>query len=517
MVEPEANESPTEESQLLSTSKHRGINPSTCYKFSADAAWFAFCALAASPTAFLNFIGQLKIETGELASLKDFAKEVNKHSGGAITLAVGSASCSETINTAINLVYLWPALRTTFRILPRTHHTFQFLIYKARGILFPNCSSSNNPPLGETLDIIDAVSFVWAFSNCLPFAQIARDELSFIGKALSYLPFTMNGLSYFATRFYGVEGVLRALFDRNLKEKEHILRTLLSIKPNPANPLVIQVDMQNPDVDHRLKKSLQEFLDIVTFEKEKNNFHDSIYFKSNNFQKNITRILTVIGIAGALTLSLCIWLLVIPNTIKGFNSLFHAHIGKDDDYHNFASLLPGALASAPTAFFYGRSIYNLGFELIKSLKDLYQDFQNSRYGQLILWGGLIIASIVMCYISGKGWQDVAETVINDGYLTYLDINSNNLVGQTLLPRAAAAAASLVNTSISTRFINEKHSHKDLSTISTINHETALHLIQNRKDFPGLKFFSNNEILQTANPQETRPENNKNMRSHYEML
>jgi hypothetical protein len=433
---------------------------SRLYKASILTANGTFSAMVASITAFLNFLGDLGITLDKIHSTEDLQSLINQRSVGEIANATWFALCSEVLNTAISIVYIGPAIKKVKNILLKGFNTFR-----------RKCGT--NTIHGDTLDVIDVISCIWAFGACLPFAQIAKDTFNFIG-GFSYIPFSLNGLFYFSTRCSGIEAFFRGLFDKNLRLIKTLINDLLSIRN--IKTLNIPVNMNDSDVNGRLNNALIQYL--TEFYNEKiSNFTNSKYFRLGCINSRLQWIITTIGLPFTVALlAISMWPLTAQKSIQGFESLTTTNIGASANYQNALTLGLGYPIALPALFFYARAIYNIPREISKYFKEVNKRYQTGSYFIPICLIALFLLLFYMAIVSRKGMQDVAQTLIQQGYLNYLNITSQNLLGE-IFPNTVATAVASVNASVTLTLLNRWLSSKDVSEITEIDHKTALWLLE----------------------------------------
>lgn len=356
------------------------------------------CFLVAFPTATLNGLAALSgssSQYGNLHSGKDFADLVQTAGAGRIVYGVVALTASEVVLYYLNKRYLLASGKAAFDLIRRTGLTLRSKVTSTP------LTTEDRAGIGEN------ALFFLSITTSLIFAEIGSKTLSFLGIPGQVLGFSLNLSVYFATRFSSAKMYFANLVNGNWKLKQGYLDKLDLLSKEPgAIQLRTRIEDDDPD------KALANFLSQI----------DANW---NDLPKDPKRVLLLkyaspfLGYTLVALTSLPILTTLLPSSVQGAESLTHSDIGASNNYQNPGSITFGTFATALTLFFYELNIKKLPKHFLKTALEIYEKFKfGDSAGAIKLFGATLLAFGVS-YLTGIGFNSVAESAVDNGYLSYL--------------------------------------------------------------------------------------------------
>ncbi|MBI2785491.1 MAG: hypothetical protein HYX60_03950 [Legionella longbeachae] len=444
-----------------------------CYKLTIYTTWGAFCATIATPTALLGIFSELDIPFADLANFNDLKEAFNHISTHNIPKGVIAGLSSEVYGSVMNVLYLGPALT-------QVKNSFKNMM---------NC---------EDFKMIQLINLLWALASSLGPAAISKLTLNFMGN-WSYIPFSMQLLAVFASRFTGLTSLSNMLLNKEAKFKSNIFNDLSIASPISNQPtFAVNVDTEESDIQKRVQMSLLTFLDTFYQEKQQE-FKGTPHFAISTSKKRIKVMEKITGVSLATLIGLPFAPLSIQSSVLGFETILGINIGKNAHYANPVSLILGTFATIPAISFTMKNNFELPTNIISFGKNLYACYKNEEYVKLVGYSGLFACLTFLSFYSAKGAFGIMANLLKKGYLEYLGLTTTNLGGKILTHLTFwnffswSQAAYL-------KLLNKQLEIKKLEQITSIDYQTAMMLLTYYRDELDLNPLKENHYFSVLNNQ-----------------
>lgn len=360
---------------------------------------YTACFLVALPTAFLSGLAALSSnDLNSLHSPDDLSSLVGRASAGKIMYAIIAFSASEGVLFFLNKRYLLASSKAGLELLKRTVLTLRSAV----------CCREVRAE--DKASIAENILFYWSFLTSLIFAEIGGKSLSFLGTAGEITGFSLSLIVYFTTRFAGAKMFFRDVSDRNWRKKQEYLDKLavVSLDETSIEP---QLTSTTGNFQDGLNLALQNFL------RELDKNWDKLPKSHRRICLNWTAKLC--GYALVVSAALPIMVSFIPESVEGIETLTQTTIGADAHYQNVESFTLGTFTTALTLFFYEVNIKDLPKYFFETVETIYEKIIQGEMSTALKMLGLTLVAAGASYCTGLGFKLVAETALDNGYLSYL--------------------------------------------------------------------------------------------------
>ncbi len=418
----------------------------------ANIAEHTVCLLVAFPTAALNSLAAIlgdSATTDNLHTPEDLLHRLDEASAARIVYGVIALSASEAVLYFLNKRYLFASGKAAFDLLKRTTLTLKSICCRY------DVAPKDRAGIGEN------GLFLWSIVTSLIFAEMGGKALSFLGLPGEIIGFSLNLSVYFATRFASAKMFVDNINDANWQLKQRYLSKLESLRPNDV---AIRIDLPNNNINH----ALVDFLTLID---------DS----GETLSKDRKKVFWLQGVAPVLGYMLAVMTILpivsgfIPESVQGAELLTNSNIGSNNYYQNTGSLTFGIFSTALTLFFYELNIKELPKHFLTTALSIYEKIKSNDIAAAMKLFFLTVFALGASYLSGIGFKLIADTAVNNGYLSYLGTWLSSTIPNGLLIAVVAMLWSHLQTLVNQTA--QTHTPLDINNLASINMNNVQELLR----------------------------------------